>query len=260
MAADIATLRAAYSAQLRNLVTWIATVPDDGWDEPSRLPGWTVGELAFHTTEVPNTVIWALLEEPTKQRPQTIAQYTAHWRTAASEIAERDRKAARDVAREAVIERHAAAAATMGAALDAEPGDPVVVARRGPIRLSDLLVTRINELIVHSLDLAASTPAIAAVVLDRGALGISVRMLTGILAERAPGRSVEVRVPPFAAVQCIGGPRHTRGTPPNVVETEPTTWVELATGRASWADTVGDGRVRASGERADISAYLPVLS
>jgi uncharacterized protein (TIGR03083 family) len=258
--ADIAALRAAYDAQVRNLVGWIAAVPVERWNEPSRLPGWTVAELAFHTTEVPHTVIWALLEGSTKQRAQTIAQYTAHWRGAAAEIAARDRKAAHDVDRQAVVERHATALATMVAALDAESRDPVVTARRGPIRLSDLLVTRVNELVVHSLDLTASAPELSAVAIDRDALAIAVRMLTGILAERVPGRSVEVRVPPYAAVQCIGGPRHTRGTPPNVVETDPTTWVELATGRAAWADAVSDGRVRASGERSDISAHLPVLS
>lgn len=89
------------------------------------------------------------------------------------------------------------------------------------------------------------------------------RMATGYLLEeltaRAPGRSVEVRVPPYVVVQCVGGPRHTRGTPPNVVETNPLTWVLLATGRLGWQDAVREGRVHASGERADLSAYLPLL-
>jgi hypothetical protein len=67
-------------------------------------------------------------------------------------------------------------------------------------------------------------------------------------------------VPPYSAIQCIAGPRHTRGTPANVVETDAVTWVELATGRLIWADAVKAGRVRASGERADISAHLPVLA
>jgi hypothetical protein len=83
--------------------------------------------------------------------------------------------------------------------------------------------------------------------------------LLNLLASRAPGRAVEVRVPPYAAVQCIAGPRHTRGTPPNEVETDPVTWIMLATGRTSWASAVSDGRVRASGPRADISGYLPVI-
>jgi hypothetical protein len=71
---------------------------------------------------------------------------------------------------------------------------------------------------------------------------------------------VEVRVPPYAAVQCVEGPRHTRGTPPNVIETDPRTWLELALGRTSWDAAVAAGRVRASGTRADLSAHLPVIS
>ncbi|MGC4807973.1 sterol carrier family protein [Micromonospora sp. DT233] len=86
----------------------------------------------------------------------------------------------------------------------------------------------------------------------------AVRALLTALVERAPGRSVEVRVPPYGAVQCILGPRHTRGTPPNVVELDPATWLELATGRRSWSEAVAEGRVRVSGARADLSAYLPL--
>jgi hypothetical protein len=82
----------------------------------------------------------------------------------------------------------------------------------------------------------------------------------GLLTSRAPGRSVEVRVPPFAAVQCVPGPRHTRGTPPNVVETDPLTWLDLATGELTWATALASGRLRASGQRADISAYLPLTA
>jgi Bacterial SCP ortholog len=93
---------------------------------------------------------------------------------------------------------------------------------------------------------------------EREALRWAVVYLAGQLASQAPGRAVEVRVPPFAAIQCVAGPRHTRGTPPNVVETDPVTWIMLATGRLSWVSAVADGRVRASGPRADLSSYLPV--
>jgi Bacterial SCP ortholog len=93
---------------------------------------------------------------------------------------------------------------------------------------------------------------------DPAALGIVVRYLLGLLAERAPGRSVEVRVPPVAAIQCVEGPRHTRGTPPNVIETDPVTFVRLATGRLAWAEAVSVGAVRASGLRADLSEWLPL--
>ncbi|MBO2456115.1 sterol carrier family protein [Actinomadura violacea] len=86
----------------------------------------------------------------------------------------------------------------------------------------------------------------------------AVRFLLDRLAELAPGRSVEVRVPPHAAVQCIAGPHHTRGTPPNVVEMDAGTWIGLATGRLSWADAIAGHRVRASGSRADLSEYVPL--
>jgi Bacterial SCP ortholog len=89
------------------------------------------------------------------------------------------------------------------------------------------------------------------------------RLLTkhflAVLELRAPGRSVEVRVPPYAAVQVIPGVRHTRGTPPAVVETDAETWVALATGRLSWAETESAGLITASGERADLSPYLPLI-
>ncbi|WP_235736537.1 sterol carrier family protein [Nocardioides alcanivorans] len=79
-----------------------------------------------------------------------------------------------------------------------------------------------------------------------------------LLQERAPGASVEVRVPPYAAVQVIEGVRHTRGTPPAVVETDAATWLALATGELTWGEAMAAGRVRASGERTDLSVHLPL--
>ena len=90
-------------------------------------------------------------------------------------------------------------------------------------------------------------------------LAKAVRLSLRTLAQVAPGRSVEVRVPPFAAVQCVEGPRHTRGTPPNVVEMDARTWLELASGRLLWTDALAAGRVTASGNRADLSALLPIV-
>jgi hypothetical protein len=78
------------------------------------------------------------------------------------------------------------------------------------------------------------------------------------LAQQVPGRSVELRVPPHVAVQCVPGPRHTRGTPPNVIETDAATWLRLATGHVTWADAVAEGKVTASGNRADLSGHLPL--
>lgn len=94
---------------------------------------------------------------------------------------------------------------------------------------------------------------------DRATRKAAVKASLDELARRAPGRSVEVRVPPFGAVQCVEGPRHTRGTPPNVVEADPRTWIALAVGRLSWDDALAAGRVSASGSRVgEIAAFLPL--
>ncbi|GAB2958763.1 sterol carrier family protein [Nonomuraea fastidiosa] len=93
---------------------------------------------------------------------------------------------------------------------------------------------------------------------ERDAARLAVRYLLDKLAAAAPGRTVEVRVPPYAAVQAIEGPRHTRGTPPNVVEMDGRTWLELALGRLTWDEAVAKGAVSASGSRADLSPYLPL--
>lgn len=95
---------------------------------------------------------------------------------------------------------------------------------------------------------------------DRAALASAVRLTARTLAALAPGASVEVRIPPFAAVQCISGPKHTRGTPPNVVETDPRTWLLLATGLLALPDAAADGSLRLSGSRAgEVAALLPLV-
>lgn len=94
---------------------------------------------------------------------------------------------------------------------------------------------------------------------ERAVRKAAVRESLAELARRAPGHSVEVRVPPFGAVQCIEGPRHTRGTPPNVVETDPRTWLALTTGRSGWDEAVGSGALRVSGSRAgEVAGLIPL--
>lgn len=95
---------------------------------------------------------------------------------------------------------------------------------------------------------------------DRKVLAAAVRASARALAKDAPGKSVEVRVPPFVAVQCISGPRHTRGTPPNVVETDPRTWLLLVTGLLPFEAAVEETRVMASGSRAvEVAQWLPLV-
>ena len=129
--------------------------------------------------------------------------------------------------------------------------------RFGPMLFSDYLVTRLLETVVHGDDLAAALGT--GLPHDRQALAATTRLLADALAAQAPGGAVELRIPPFAVVQCVAGPRHTRGTPPNVVETGPLPWIRLATGRTSWAEALDVAELTASGERSDLSSLLPVM-
>jgi len=139
------------------------------------------------------------------------------------------------------------------------PPARAVAGPRGPLSPADWLVTRAIEMVVHADDLSRSLPDQAPVELDRTALRLVTQACADLLATRAPGRSLELRIPPYAAVQCVAGPRHTRGTPPNVVETDPLTWIRLAAGRLDWRQAVAGGAVRASGERADLTDWLPLF-
>ena len=95
---------------------------------------------------------------------------------------------------------------------------------------------------------------------ERAAIATAVRLTVRTLAAVAPGASVEVRIPPFAAVQCISGPRHTRGTPPNVAETDPRTWLLLATVLLELSDATASGALRLSGSRAgELAGLLPLV-
>ena len=92
------------------------------------------------------------------------------------------------------------------------------------------------------------------------AIGKTVKATLHQLAKIAPGRAIEVRVPPYAAIQCGAGPVHTRGTPPNTIEMSAQTWLDLAQGNRTWEEAINSGEVRASGVRADLSAFLPLPS
>jgi hypothetical protein len=95
---------------------------------------------------------------------------------------------------------------------------------------------------------------------ERADLKLLTKQLLRLLVAKAPGHAVEVRVPPYGAVQCIEGPRHTRGTPGAVIELPAEIWIDLALGRVGWAEARATGKVRASGERTDLSALLPLLT
>jgi hypothetical protein len=143
----------------------------------------------------------------------------------------------------------------VGRALAGAPEDvpQAAVGAGGPVRSSDLVNLAVCALTASLMTAGIEPP--------RAALVASARTLAAIAAERYPGRTIEVRVPPAAAVQ-IGfgtGPVHTRGTPPNVIETDPATFVRLGTGGLAWDAALAAHLVTASGDAADLSAALPLL-
>jgi uncharacterized protein (TIGR03083 family) len=224
--------------------------------EPSVLPGWSVRDLAAHLVVVADSVRH-LEPLPANAGVLSIAEYLAGYADRADRITGLTQEAAAELADipRGYQERWDEALAHLRALQGAEK----VLARRGAARLADLVATRIIEFVVHADDLARSVPAGAPAALPPQAQRLVARVLLDVLAARQPGHAVEVRVPPVAAVQCLPGPRHTRGTPPNVVETDPTTWTRLAAGRLGWTAALAEGAVRASGARADLSAALPLL-
>ncbi|MUL40339.1 hypothetical protein FZ103_03955 [Streptomonospora sp. PA3] len=139
--------------------------------------------------------------------------------------------------------------AALRAGLDAQLAALGEAPYSGPDRPA-LLLRACAEAVLRARDSGAAP--------ERAAVKAAVRGTLAELAERAPGHSLEVRVPPYGAVQVVEGPRHTRGTPPGVVETDPLTWLALALGTVSWREAVDAHAVSASGARADLSALLPL--
>jgi len=107
-------------------------------------------------------------------------------------------------------------------------------------------------------DVSAAKRRLAAGTAEKADLKLLTKHFLALMEAKAPGKSVEIRVPPFAAIQCIEGVRHTRGTPPAVIETDAVTWIALATGDLTWTDALQAGRISASGERTDLTALLPL--
>lgn len=254
---DLSRTRTAVLAQFGHLSQAVRTLTAERLARPSGLGEWTVRELAVHVTAALERVSRELeLPEPAGREPRL---GLLEW---ASTTAPRGAGIAQDA------RSLAAAHPDLGALYDETadrfarlvagvPADRLLTTRAGTMRLGDFLVTRTVELVVHTDDL--NRAAGLDIPYDRQALGACVRLLADTLADRVPGGSVEVRIPPFAVVQCVGGPKHTRGTPPNVVETDPLTWIRLATGRTAWERALDAAEVRASGERADLSEPLPLL-
>lgn len=243
-----------YETQCGLLADWLSALPDESFAAPSVLPGWDARVLLGHIVGS-KAGLSSYLESAGAGPPLPAAQYVQAYAPAAADISAQSIAIAGDRTPDSLL-------AELRAPVPApELGDTSIIAGpRGPITALDFALTRVLDLIVHCDDLSRSFPDREPVPMARPALASAVRTLAEMLAARAPGRSVEIRVPPFVAVQAIAGPRHTRGTPPNVVETDPLTWLRLATGRETFADAVAAGKATASGLRADLTRQLPLLS
>ncbi|MGW0856989.1 sterol carrier family protein [Streptomyces sp. NPDC002690] len=249
--------RTAVLAQFAQVGRAVAGLTPDRLAGPTRLGDWTVRELVVHLAAGLLAVCRDLeLPEPRGAKPElTPVEWPFTTARRAGAIDEDTRALVAAHPEPAAL--YEEVAARFEAVVAPAPADRLLPTPAGTMLLGDCLVTRTVELVAHTDDLNAATGL--DIPYDRQALAAATRLLADALAERAPGGSVEVRVPPFAVVQCIGGPQHTRGTPPNVVETDPLTWIRLATGRTGWAEEREAARVSASGERADLAGLLPLM-
>ncbi|MEU6894993.1 sterol carrier family protein [Streptomyces sp. NPDC046557] len=252
---DSAKIRAAVTAQFGHVADAVRELTPEQLARPTGLGQWTVGDLAAHIAWIADSLAAGLARPPA-----AVPELTAvEWPFATASLAGKIAEAAKETLVGAPLtELYERAGARLAEGLAANPDRRVLNLWIGAMTLGDFLVTRTVELVVHTDDL--NRAAGLDVPIERQALAACTRLLADALAVTAPGGSVEVRIPPFAVVQCVEGPRHTRGTPPNVVETDALTWIRLATGRTGWADAVREAHVRASGERADLSALLPLMS
>ncbi|MDX2681025.1 maleylpyruvate isomerase family mycothiol-dependent enzyme [Streptomyces soliscabiei] len=257
---DPVKIRAAVTAQFGNVRRAVATLTPEQLALPTRLAGWTVRDLAAHVTMAVETVSRNLdRPEPPKAELALLDWPFATAVRAAGISDDTLDLAAAHPDQNALSALYARTEERLTEALATAPGDRLLAARTGAIALADYLVTRTVELVVHTDDLNAAVPGLD-IPYDRQALAAATRLLADALAVKAPGGATEVRIPPYAVVQCVEGPRHTRGTPPNVVETDPLTWIRLATGRVTWQDAVEEAKVGASGERANLAELLPLMS
>ncbi|GGV01163.1 hypothetical protein GCM10010260_42000 [Streptomyces filipinensis] len=254
---DPARTRAAVVAQFAHVREAVRGLDPGQLARPTRLGEWTVRDLIAHTGMAVTAVHRALDRPAPPKQDTTLVQWPFATAAGAGAIAEFTRGLAAD---HPDLDAHLTDVDTaLRAVLAEHPGSRLLQTSAGALPLDDYLVTRTVELVVHTDDLNAALPGLD-VPYDRQALAAATRLLADALAVKAPGGSTEVRIPPYAVVQCVEGPRHTRGTPPNVVETDPLTWIRLATGRLAWPDALAEAKVRASGERADIGGLLPLMS
>jgi uncharacterized protein (TIGR03083 family) len=263
MAAPLPALAETFVEQSELTRGWLAQLTSEEFARPSVLPGWDIRMLTAHLVMI-NEGLPRILAKPSDEAPLPVADFISRYRPAAAAIAEATHATAGELSPVDLLDAWSHSLTQQRAMFASNLSNfrfaKAVLAARGPIAPIDFVTTRLIDLVVHCDDLTRSLPDRDGVLITRPALAAVTRAVAHAFAQRHPGRSVEVRVPPFVAVQAVHGPRHTRGTPPNVVEADPMTFLQLMTGRLAWIDAVEVGAVRASGNRADLSDLLPLFS
>lgn len=268
---QIHNLRQDLVEALQEAVATTRGLRPEEYDLPAPLPGWDVRLLTA-------LAIWQLtemrsqLERPSVTRPVTLEQYAAHMLSTAPRRREQAAAIADSDSGPHLGEQMIALAEEMMGPIREGILPPLVDTGAGQLSLLDFLRVHVTELVVYGGDVhhALATHGRVLAPMTRGPVATAVRALADVLAARAPGQAIEVRVPPYAAVQigdpaaAVGGlvtpgPMHTRGTPPAVIEMDGSTFLRLVAGRQSWQDAVAGHQVSASGQRADLAPLLPLM-
>ena len=264
-------LRQTFVEALDGVVATMRGLHPEDYDRPAALPGWDVRLLT-------GLALWQLtemgyqLDRPSVTRPVTLETYAAHMLATAPRRHEHAAAIAGRDSGPSLGEQLLARAEEVTSAVQEGSLPPLVDTGAGQLSLLDFLRVHVTEAVVFSDDVHRSLAAHGRQTrpMERRPVATAVRALADILSARAPGQAIEVRVPPYAAVQvgdpasAVGGrltpiPTHTRGTPPAVIEMDPTTFLRLMAGRLSWNEAVTSHAVAASGQRADLSPLLPLM-
>lgn len=255
--------RAAASllSQLGKTSAWLEALPESAFSRQTPLPGFSVRDVTAHLVILIEDTV-ASLQHPTSVRPTSLDDHLHTIQHDRGRTLEQTRLVAGSESGPGLARQLATKVVDLEEALSGDQPPAIVETDVDPLRTVDLLRCALIEVVAHSDDLSRAVPG-EGVPLDPQARLDVPRILAEVLERRFPGRSVELRVPPATAVQVAaeaGGPTHTRGTPPALVETDPITFVRLCTGRLGWDDAVRMGPVRASGAHADLSRMFPVLT
>lgn len=246
---------AGAKAQFALLADAVKSLGDKDFKKPTKLEGWDVAALVAHIARNGSTVTGRVAKGTSAAPDNDVLAYLSGMSADAEAVQQRAVEIAAG-RKPKELRADVAEAAEAVAAVDA-PLTLTIDGYNGTLSLGDFLVTRCVEGVAHGLDLKYATGVPEAP--DPTALKVAVRILAALVERAAPGKAVEVRVPGHVAFQCLSGPKHTRGTPGNVVECDPVAFMEVASGRRTWSEAVATGSIRGSGGRADLSEWLPVI-